>query len=196
MFGRRLRYAAAFVTDKPSSAYALLFLGSVCIGIAQPNVQIIGPAFSETWFTPRGRTTVTMLIAVANPFGAAVGDLVAPAIVPDAPKGDEVRTLLLVMGIATTVAAASTALVRPRPPTPPSLTAGRKRETLWEACRAMMGARSSTRTEHLTKRHRIDFAIIVFVGGVFIAFFDAYSVRRSSARASASPKLTPRYRLS
>ena len=33
-------------------------------GIAQPVYQVLGPKYSETWFSLKGRTTATMLLAV------------------------------------------------------------------------------------------------------------------------------------
>ena len=57
-----------------------LFVGQTCTGLAQPVFQVLGPKYSELWFDYRGRTTATALISIANPLGAALGELISPLI--------------------------------------------------------------------------------------------------------------------
>jgi hypothetical protein len=61
--GAWIRYSAAHVSG-PDKTYALLFIGSVFIGIAQPIFQSIPPQFSENWMPINFRTTSTMIMAV------------------------------------------------------------------------------------------------------------------------------------
>lgn len=188
-------------------AYALLFLGSVCIGIGQCLVQIVGPAFSETWFSPRGRTSITALFAVANPFGGAIADIMAPSIVYlEGNAGDLPITLIFIMAITTSAASAFAFLVLPRPPTPPSFTSAIQRESIIDACRVLVGwkPRASYATHHTTRedmgrqrgyldlRSRIDFGILCLMFATLVGFFDAYSTLINQIYQRRPPLSSPR----
>lgn len=46
--------------------------------MAQPWFLVLGPKYSEVWFDLKGRTTATMFVALSNPIGSAIGQVVAP----------------------------------------------------------------------------------------------------------------------
>ena len=52
--------------------------GEIVIGFAQPFILAAPTRYSDLWFTNRGRVAATALTSLANPFGAALGQLVTP----------------------------------------------------------------------------------------------------------------------
>jgi FLVCR family MFS transporter 7 len=128
--------------------------------------------------------TSTMLIAVSNvralsgtaawhnlrvicqPFGGAIAQLMAPAIV-DNPS--HVRRLLLIVAILTSVLAPCCFLVGSRPPTPPSYIASQPRQSAFNGMKELFtGSRTSTRGKR-------DFCIIVIAFSLLVSAFDAFS---------------------
>ncbi|KAH9810352.1 major facilitator superfamily domain-containing protein [Melampsora americana] len=142
--GAWLRYAASCVPDIQSGdyimpPYLLLFVGSMLIGVAQPMLQIIGPSYSELFFTPRYRLATTMFIAISNPLGQAITDLVVPKLVPDTPNHREIRLLLLIVAIVTMIFSLTVLFIRSQPPTPPSMTCELPRLSSGDAWRVLFG---------------------------------------------------------
>lgn len=115
---------------------------------------------SETWFGLSSRTTVTGLIAIANPFGGAVGDILAPAIVTNP---SDLTQLLFIVALVSTGVVPLVFLVGSRPRTPPTRSAeerGQKVESGWHSFKVLLGIE-----EGLECRERSDFWIIAFVSG-------------------------------
>ena len=54
--------------------------GQILIGFAQPFVLFATTHHSDLRFTSRGRIAATALISFANPFSAALGQLINPMI--------------------------------------------------------------------------------------------------------------------
>ena len=108
-----VRYAGTSHSISKNASLCLLMLGQLLAGIAQPTFQVIGPFYSETWFGLKSRTTVTMIIGVANPFGTGISQIISPL-------AGSVRTSILVLGIICTAATPFALLMSDRPPTPPS----------------------------------------------------------------------------
>jgi MFS transporter, FLVCR family, MFS-domain-containing protein 7 len=52
--------------------------GQILTGLAQPFVLAAPARYSDLWFTNRGRVAATALMSLANPFGAALGQLIIP----------------------------------------------------------------------------------------------------------------------
>ncbi|KAH8923149.1 MFS general substrate transporter [Atractiella rhizophila] len=171
--GAWLRYASfpSLSSTSNSGAYALLFLGSVLGGLAQPLILVLGPLFSERWMSPNFRTISTMLIAVSNPFGGAISYIISPAIVTDDNK--DFKTLLILAGILTTVISLTALGVMERPPTPPSAAAEEEKVRVWEGVKAILGVGNGMQ---IAGRKRADFLIIASTFTVFIAFFGAFSI--------------------
>ncbi|GAA94199.1 uncharacterized protein L969DRAFT_93581 [Mixia osmundae IAM 14324] len=120
VLGGWLRYSSIGASAS-GAQYAMLFLSQCCVGVAQPILQIVAPTFSEAWMSAESRTTSTMLIAVANPLGAAIGQFLAPALVT---RPGDLSKLLLVTALITNISALSAAVIRSQPPTAPTLAAG------------------------------------------------------------------------
>ncbi|KAF6761255.1 major facilitator superfamily domain-containing protein [Ephemerocybe angulata] len=163
-----LRYAGTAKSLSPAGAYALLFIGQVFAAIAQPMYQCLGTKYSETWFDTKGRTTATMIVAIANPVGGAVGQLVSPIV-------DSTRTSILILGIATTVIVPCVFLIGNKPPTPPTYAASKPPGSLWALLLAMAG-RAPTRESFMSVRERIDFGVIIVVFGFLVAAIASFSI--------------------
>ncbi|KAG9097270.1 hypothetical protein FS749_006658 [Ceratobasidium sp. UAMH 11750] len=163
-----VRYAGTAKTLSPEGKYALLLIGQVFAGFGQPWFQILGPKYSEVWFDLRGRTTATMLVAVANPIGAALSQLIAPAF-------STVRDSVLVLGIITTVAVPAVLFIYPLPPTPPTFAGSHPSTPAAQVSRAFVGkARPGEAT--MSPHERLDMAIVTLLFGVLVGAFDAFSI--------------------
>ncbi|KAG8742725.1 hypothetical protein FRC10_000999 [Ceratobasidium sp. 414] len=160
-----IRYAGTTKTLSPEGKYALLLIGQVFTGFSQPWFQILGPKYSEVWFDLRGRTTATMLIAIANPIGGALSQLIAPSF-------STVRDSVLVLGIITTVAVPTVLFIYPLPPTPPR---SHPSPPAAQVFRAFSGnARPGEAV--MSPRERLDMAIVTLLFGVLVGAFDAFSI--------------------
>jgi len=163
-----IRYSGTVHSLSSREAYALLFIGQFFAAIAQPIFQVIGPKYSETWFDLRGRTTATMVVAIANPIGGALGQLLSPIV------GDT-RQSILVLGIMSTVAAPFVFMISAAPPTPPTYSASKKSPGLLSLLR-VMATKSRSTDPTMTLRERIDFTIVFFVFGVLSSATNVFAV--------------------
>ncbi|KAJ7703249.1 major facilitator superfamily domain-containing protein [Mycena rosella] len=163
-----IRYAGTVHSLSGRGSYALLFIGQFFAAIAQPIFQVIGPKFSETWFDLGGRTTATMIVAIANPIGGALGQLLSPIV------GDT-RQSILILGIMSTVAAPFVFMINAAPPTPPTYSASKKTPGLLSLLRVMAN-KDRTTDPSMTVRERIDFAIVLFVFGVLSSATNVFAI--------------------
>ena len=60
-----IRYAGTANISSEAS-YALIILGQIIGGAAQPFFLILGPKYSQTWFDLKGRMTATMVLSVGE----------------------------------------------------------------------------------------------------------------------------------
>jgi hypothetical protein len=74
--GNWIRYAGS--TKSSGGIYACAMVGEILIGFAQPFVLATPAKYSDLWFTDRGRVAATALASLANPLGAALGQLINP----------------------------------------------------------------------------------------------------------------------
>ena len=70
--------------------------GQILTGLAQPFVLSAPTRYSDMWFTNRGRVTATAVVSLANPFGAALGQLIVPFWVA---KPSDVSNMVLYVAI-------------------------------------------------------------------------------------------------
>lgn len=73
LVGNWMRFAGA---KAQGGIFGLLMFGQLLIGFAQPFVLTAPTRYSDLWFTDRGRTSATALATLANPLGAALGQLI------------------------------------------------------------------------------------------------------------------------
>ncbi|KAF8813927.1 MFS general substrate transporter [Phlegmacium glaucopus] len=150
-----LRYSGTIRSLSPIEAYVLLILGQFFASIPLAIYQVIGPRYSETWFGLEGRTTATMLIAIANPFGGALGQVLSPLV------GDT-RQSILVLGIMSIAVTPFVFLIGKAPPTPPTYAASMQTPSLLTLCRATIGMKVEP-DAYMSVRERFDFAIIFLI---------------------------------
>lgn len=163
-----VRYAGTINSLSPQSAYALLILGQFFAGFAQPVFQVLGPIYSEKWFDLNGRTTATMLIAIANPIGSALGQLLSPIV-------GTTRQSILVLGIISTVAVPAVLLISDCPPSPPTYSGSKPSLSLSSLCRALFGL-PVPQEAYLARRERIDFLITTLIFGSLVGATISMSV--------------------
>ncbi|KAI5890517.1 MFS general substrate transporter [Schizophyllum commune H4-8] len=174
-----IRYAATADGLSPNEAYALLMFGQLFTSIAQPIFQVLGPKYSETWFDLKGRTTATMIIAVSNPIGGAIGQLLSPISDP--------ATSVLILGILQTAVAPMVFLIQDKPPKPPTFAASHDTPSIITLLRVWAGLaplerdcnRAGRADPYMTWRERIDFLIVVLVFGVLVAATNAWAILTS-----------------
>ncbi|KIM57391.1 hypothetical protein SCLCIDRAFT_1219430 [Scleroderma citrinum Foug A] len=123
--------------------------------------------YSERWFNLNGRTTATMLIAIANPIGAAIGLLLSPL--------RTTRQSLLVLGIISTVAVPVVFLISDSPPSPPTYSGSKPPLSPSSLCRAVLGLQVPQEA-YMTPRERIDFLIVTIFFGALVGASVAASV--------------------
>jgi sugar phosphate permease len=74
--GNWIRYAGSHNRD--GGIFGVVMFGQILTGLAQPFVLSAPARYSDLWFTNRGRVAATALVSLANPFGAALGQLIVP----------------------------------------------------------------------------------------------------------------------
>ncbi|KAI1106599.1 MFS general substrate transporter [Jackrogersella minutella] len=112
--GNWIRYAGSH--SREGGLYGVVMFGQILTGLAQPFVLSAPTRYSDMWFTNRGRVAATALASLANPFGAAIGQLIVPFMVTD--PGD-VSDAVLYVAIISSVAALPSFFIPAAPPTPP-----------------------------------------------------------------------------
>lgn len=94
LIGNWIRYAGATGKDGGSIAHAMA--GEIVIGFAQPFILAAPTRYSDMWFTNRGRVAATAAMSLANPLGAALGQLIIPFWVS---KPSDVSNMVLYVSI-------------------------------------------------------------------------------------------------
>lgn len=92
--GNWIRYAGSHSSG--GGMFGVVMFGQILIGLAQPFVLSAPPRYSDLWFTSRGRIAATAVVSLANPFGAALGQLIIPFWVN---KPSDVSHMVLYMSI-------------------------------------------------------------------------------------------------
>ncbi|KAJ3877744.1 major facilitator superfamily domain-containing protein [Lentinula edodes] len=166
-----IRYAGTVKSLSTNSSYALLMLGQCFAAIAQPIYQVLGPKYSENWFNLQGRTTATMIVAIANPVGSAIGQLLSPLV-------GGTRQSILVLGIISTAVIPFIFLVHSQPPTPPTYAASNPSASFSHLARdVIIGGRSHG--AKMSRRQRFDFMIIAWIFGILVAATNTFSILTS-----------------
>ena len=78
LVGNWIRYAGATRSSSSGGSIAHAMAGEIVIGFAQPFILAAPTRYSDLWFTNRGRVAATAVMSLANPFGAALGQLINP----------------------------------------------------------------------------------------------------------------------
>lgn len=117
--GNWIRYAgtrSGMSSDgKTGGHFGVVMFGQILTGLAQPFVLAAPTRYSDMWFTNRGRIAATALTSLANPFGAALGQLIIPFWVYSA---KDIPNMVLYVSIISTVCSVPSFFVFAKPPTP------------------------------------------------------------------------------
>lgn len=76
LVGNWIRYAG---TRADNGIFGVVMFGQLLLGLAQPFALAAPTRYSDLWFSENGRTSATALATLANPLGAAIGELVDSA---------------------------------------------------------------------------------------------------------------------
>jgi sugar phosphate permease len=119
LVGNWIRYAGSHSSS--GGIFGVVMFGQILCGLAQPFVLAAPARYSDLWFTSRGRVAATALSSLANPFGAALGQLIVPFWVS---KPGDVSNMVLYVSIIVSSPIPSTGLTLRNPPltfhSPPS----------------------------------------------------------------------------
>ncbi|KAJ5606098.1 hypothetical protein N7510_008879, partial [Penicillium lagena] len=125
------------------------------------NGGIFGLAI-DLWFSDRGRTSATALASLANPLGAALGQLIDSAW---ATKPSEIPDMVLYISVISSVASIPSFFLPAAPPTPPSASAAAAsaipRTPLIPAMRQLLST--------------LEFWLILIPFSVYVGFFNSVS---------------------
>ncbi|KAI3398958.1 hypothetical protein diail_7985 [Diaporthe ilicicola] len=114
LVGNWIRYGGARASP-PN--FGVVMFGQILIGFSQPFVLAAPTRYSDLWFTNRGRVAATALMSLANPFGAAIGQLIMPFWVD---KASDVPNAVLYVAIIATICSLPSLFIPAKPPTPPA----------------------------------------------------------------------------
>lgn len=81
LIGNWIRFAGSHSRD--GGLFRVTVFGQILVGLSQPFVLGAPTRYSDMWFTNRGRVAATALTSLANPFGAALGQLIVPFMVAE-----------------------------------------------------------------------------------------------------------------
>ncbi|GKZ39550.1 hypothetical protein AbraIFM66950_000531 [Aspergillus brasiliensis] len=186
--GNWIRYAG---TKARGGIFGVAMFGQILIGLAQPFCLSAPTRYSDLWFSDQGRTSATAVATLANPLGAALGELIdsfwatkasevpnmvlyisvivsllLPQIPPhiDRPSqaGHNMSTHLLTTQKAT-IAALPSFFIPARPPTPPS------------ASSASTNASTPLLPAITQLLRTLEFYLILIPFSIYVGFFNSVS---------------------
>ncbi|KAJ9215259.1 hypothetical protein DTO166G4_3144 [Paecilomyces variotii] len=157
LVGNWIRYAG---TKANGGIFGLAMLGQILIGFAQPFCLSAPTRYSDLWFSDHGRTSATALATLANPLGAAIGQLVDSVW---ATEPSDVPNMVLYISIISTVATVPSIFLPAAPPTPPS------------ASSQATVSRGSLRKEITQLFCTVEFYLIFIPFSIYVGFFNSVS---------------------
>ncbi|KAK4134852.1 MFS general substrate transporter [Trichocladium antarcticum] len=149
-----------FVGSRASSEgqFGVVMFGQILTGLAQPFVLAAPTRYSDIWFTNRGRVAATALTSLANPFGAALGQLIIPFWV----KGpDDISKMVLYVSIISTICAVPAFLIPAAPPTPVAPSGDTPKMSLRASARILFG--------------HVEFWLLFLPFAVYVGLFNSIS---------------------
>ncbi|KAG2419526.1 hypothetical protein HFD88_004322 [Aspergillus terreus] len=155
LVGNWIRYAG---TRANGGIFGLAMFGQILIGLSQPFCLSAPTRYSDLWFSDSGRISATAVATLANPLGAALGQLVdsfwatTPSEVPD---------MVLYISVIATVVAVPSFFIPAAPPAPPCASAAASKTPLRPAVTQLV------RTP--------EFWLILVPFAVYVGFFNSVS---------------------
>lgn len=156
--GNWIKYGGA-----KSNMFGVVMFGQLIIGLAQPFVLAAPTTYSDLWFSPAGRTTATAVASLANPLGAALGQLITPFWVQ---SPSDIPNSVLWVSIIASVATIPSFFIPKAPPSPPAPNMD-----------AIMNAPSSKsiRNDIKVLAGSVEFWLLFIPFAVYVGFFNAFS---------------------
>ncbi|TPX10170.1 uncharacterized protein E0L32_001367 [Thyridium curvatum] len=154
--GNWIRYGG--VRSSGSGNFGVVMFGQILTGLAQPFVLSAPTRYSDLWFTNRGRVAATALTSLANPFGAALGQLIVPMWV-STPK--DIPNMVLYVSIISSVCSIPSFFVPKEPPTPVAPSSETPKTSLRESVRILSTS--------------LEFWLIFVPFSVYVGFFNSVS---------------------
>lgn len=148
-----------------SNNFPAVMVGQLLIGFAQPFVLSCPTTFSDIWFSASGRTTATAIASLANPFGAALGQLITPFWVTGPA---DIPNSVLWVAIIASVASIPAFFIPARPPTPPA-------HNIEALLAAEHPSGKSIKHEVQTLLTSLEFYLLFLPFSVYVGFFNAFS---------------------
>ncbi|KAJ9631050.1 hypothetical protein H2203_001578 [Taxawa tesnikishii (nom. ined.)] len=171
LVGNWIRYAGTRIAG---GNYGAVLFSQILIGFAQPFVLSAPTRYSDLWFTDKGRVSATAVASLANPLGAALGQLIGPfwATEPSGVPNLVLYTAIVVLFSQIATAGWSNAypvlrsgsaglFVPSKPPTPPSASSAQPKLELSKSSKALS--------------RNISFYLIFIPFSVYVGFFNASS---------------------
>ncbi|KAL4808342.1 major facilitator superfamily domain-containing protein [Aspergillus unguis] len=155
LVGNWIRYAGAKANG---GIFGVTMFGQILIGLAQPFCLSAPTKYSDLWFSDHGRTSATAVATLANPLGAALGQLINSFW---ATKPDEVPDMVLYIAIMATVASIPSFLIPAGPPTPPSASSAATKPSLIPAITQLF--------------QTLEFWLVLVPFGIYVGFFNSVS---------------------
>ncbi|KAL2112618.1 hypothetical protein VUR80DRAFT_7043 [Thermomyces stellatus] len=117
LIGNWVRFAGSHKVDPRGGNFGVVMFGQILTGLAQPFALAAPTRYSDLWFTTRGRVAATAIMSLANPLGAAIGQLVVPELVAEG-QSEQVSRMVLYVAIISSVASVPAFFIPAAPPTP------------------------------------------------------------------------------
>ncbi|KAL4882023.1 major facilitator superfamily domain-containing protein [Aspergillus karnatakaensis] len=155
LIGNWIRYAGAKANG---GMFGVTMFGQILIGLSQPFCLSAPTRYSDLWFSDRGRTSATAVATLANPLGAALGQLINSFW---ATEPHEVPDMVLYISIMATIAAIPSFFIPSEPPTPPSASSATIKTPLLPAITQLLCT--------------LEFWLILTPFGIYVGFFNSVS---------------------
>lgn len=138
--------------------FGVVMFGQILTGLAQPFVLAAPTRYSDLWFTNQGRVAATALMSLANPFGAALGQLIVPFWVYSA---SDIPNMVLYVSIISSVCCVPAFFIPAKPPTPVAPSGETPKLGLVQSARILTGSP--------------EFWMIALPYAVYVGFFNSIS---------------------
>ncbi|QGA17684.1 hypothetical protein EYB26_005359 [Talaromyces marneffei] len=155
LVGNWIRYAG---TRADNGIFGVVMFGQLLLGLAQPFALAAPTRYSDLWFSGKGRTSATALATLANPLGAAIGELVDSVWTT---KPGDIPNMVLYISVISTVACIPSFLIPARPPTPPCASAEVSKTPFLESVKGIFRIR--------------EFWLMFIPFSVYVGFFNSVS---------------------
>ncbi|KAH3536789.1 hypothetical protein KXV64_008998 [Aspergillus fumigatus] len=155
LVGNWIRYAG---TKAQGGIFGVAMFGQILIGLAQPFCLSAPTRYSDLWFSDQGRISATAVATLANPLGAALGQLI-DSFWATTPK--QVPDMVLYISIIATVASIPSFFIPAAPPTPPSASSA--------------GSKTPLRPALIQLLKTLEFWLILIPFSVYVGFFNSVS---------------------